>query len=148
MLLRNEQQLALNEVETLCMEAADHYAAAAERTADAGLAQLFAELARQRRALAADLGVHIRALDDLPKHPDPDMETVGDLLSGIKALFSGDERKTLIEDRAQFELKVAQAVQSALQQSLSDDAKAVLARIQSHVESARHRLAAALADPS
>jgi uncharacterized protein (TIGR02284 family) len=140
MLLRNNQQLALNEVESLCFESADHYAAAAGKTADPQLSQLFTELEEQRRQFAAELADHIRALDDLPKQPDPDMEAIDHLLSGVRALLSFDERGALIEERAHFEHKVADAVKAALQEDLTEDAKALLGRILAHVEQAMLRL--------
>jgi hypothetical protein len=140
MLLRDHQQLALNEVESLCSESADHYAAASGKTADPELSQLFTELKQQRRQLAAELADHIRALDDLPKQPDPDMEAVDHLLSGVKALLSSDQRGTLIEERAQFDHKFADAVKAALQEVLTEDAKALLGRILAHLEETILRL--------
>jgi uncharacterized protein (TIGR02284 family) len=140
MLLRNQQQLALNEVESLCFESADHYAAAAGKTTDPELSQLFTELEQQRRQFAAELADHIRAIDDLPKQPDPDMEAVDHLLSSVKALLSSDDRGTLIEERAQFEHKFADAVKAALQEDLTEDAEALLGRILAHLEEAMLRL--------
>jgi uncharacterized protein (TIGR02284 family) len=140
MLTRNSQQLALNEVESLCFESADHYASAAAKTSDPDLARLFSELEDQRRKLAGELAQHIRALDDLPKQPDPDMEAVDHLLSSVKALFSPDERSALIDEREQFEHKLADAVQAALGEELSEEAKALLGRIRDHVEEAMQRL--------
>lgn len=142
MLLRNNQQLALNEVGTLCIESADHYATAAGKTSDPQLAQLFTELEAERRELAAELAAHIRALDDLPQEPDPDMEAVEHLLTSVKALFSADERGILIGERVQFEHKLAEAVRAALQEDLPEDAKALLARILAGVEAAMRRLEA------
>jgi uncharacterized protein (TIGR02284 family) len=140
MLLRNQQQLALNEVESLCFESADHYAAAAGKTTDPELSQLFTELEQQRRQFAAELADHIRAIDDLPKQPDPDMEAVDHLLSSVKALLLSDDRGTLIEERVQFEHKFADAVKAALQEDLTEDAKALLGRILDHLEEAMLRL--------
>jgi uncharacterized protein (TIGR02284 family) len=140
MLTRNSQQLALNEVESLCFESADHYASAAAKTSDPELARLFSELEDQRRKLAGELAQHIRALDDLPKQPDPDMEAVDHLLSSVKALFSPDERSALIDESEQFEHKLADAVQAALGEELSEEAKALLGRIRDHVEEAMQRL--------
>lgn len=136
MLLRNNQQLALNNVETLLVQAADHYAASEKKAVDPGLSQLFSGLSEQRSKLAAELADHIRALDDLPQTPDPDMETVGDLLASVKALFSTDERSTLIDDRVQFERKIADAAGAALQEDLPQGAKDLLTRIVADAEAA------------
>jgi uncharacterized protein (TIGR02284 family) len=133
MLLRNDQQLALNQVETLCTESADHYAAAAETADDPALSHLFGEIARERRRFAAELADHVRALDDLPKQPDPDWETVDDLITGIKAFFSGDQRDTLIDERKKHERELAEAAEAGLQQDLPGATKSQLRQLLSHV---------------
>jgi len=143
MLLRNEMQMALNEVESLCIETADHYAAAAQRAEAPALAQTLTELGSERLHLAEELGGHIRALDDLPKSPDPDRETVGDILEGIKAFLSGDAQRSLIEDRLRFEDKVADAVHQALRLDLPPETQALLSQILGHVDKARTQLGAA-----
>lgn len=140
MLLRNEQQLALNQVETLCIETADRYAAAAGNTDDEALSRLFGELSRQRREFAIQLAEHIRALDDLPQQPDPDREAVGELLTSIKAFFSGDPRDTLIDESKKLELDLAQAAKTGLQQPFSEETKILLQRLLSHVDTALHQL--------
>lgn len=143
MLLRNEQQLALNQVETLCIETADRYAAAANTADDQILSQLFDELARQRQEFSARLADHIRAIDDLPQQPDPDRETVDELLTGIKAFFSGDQRDTLIDESKKLEHALADAIQAGLQQPLPEEAKALLTKLLSHVDTTLGRLDAA-----
>jgi uncharacterized protein (TIGR02284 family) len=143
MLLRTDEQVALNQVESLMIEAADRYDTAAARTGDAQLAQLFAGLAQRRRQLAAELAQHIRALDDLPQYPDPDRETVQDLLTGIKALFSADERKALIDERVQAEQKLAESVQGALQLAVPEQRAALLGRMLADIEAACNQLGAA-----
>lgn len=143
MLLRDDRQIALNEVELLCVRSADHYAAAASRTDDDALAGLFGSLAEQRRLLADELATHIRALDDLPQQPDPDREAVENALTGIKAFFSGDARGTLIDERADEEEMLATAVRTALQQDLAPDTHALLKRIFAHADTAKQALDAA-----
>jgi len=143
MLLRNEQQLALNRIETLCIETADRYSAAAGATDDPFLSSLFNELAGQRKEFAAELADHIRALDDLPQQPDPDRETVDELLAGIKAFFSGDQRDSLIDERKKLEHELAEAAQAGLQQPLPAEAKMLLRQLLSHVDKALQQLEAA-----
>jgi uncharacterized protein (TIGR02284 family) len=140
MLLRNEAQMALNQVESLVVESADHYEAAAGKTDQAPLSQLLTELAQERRQLALQLAAHIRALDDLPQHPDPDREAVGDLFTSIKTFFSDNISDVVIDERLRFEDKLAEAVQQALQQELPQDTKTFLQNISSHIASAKLRL--------
>ncbi|HEV2610421.1 MAG TPA: DUF2383 domain-containing protein [Noviherbaspirillum sp.] len=140
MLLRSEQQLALNDLESLCMEAADQYTAVAGKTADVSLSALFEELGHHYEQLAKELAVHIRALGDLPQSPDPDREAVDSLVSSIKAFFSNDERIPLIEERQAAEQAIAQAAHAALQLELPAAAIATVQRILAHAENAGSRL--------
>ncbi len=142
MLLRDERQMAVSAVETLCLETADHYAAAARRTDDAGLAQLFDTLAQQRRQLAAELAAQIRALDDLPQQPDPDREAVEEVFSGIKAFLSGDARAVLVGERERAEEDLAAAASAALRHAQGPQMHDVLRRILAHAEAAMRELAA------
>jgi len=142
-LLRDERQMAVNAVERLCFESADRYATASEKIDDADLAVRFAELAQERQALAAELASHIRALDDLPQQPDPDRETLDDVLSGIKAFLAGDTHATLLAEREQDEDALMAAARAALQQDLPADTLALLQRIATHAESTKEALAGA-----
>jgi len=143
MLLRDEKQMSVNAVERLCFETADHYEAAASELGADHLAQVFAALAAERQQLAAELAVHIRALDDLPQQPDPDREAISHMLSGIKALLSGDMRASLVADCERGEEALVSAVHAALRQDLPPEMHAVLRRILAHAESAQRELTAA-----
>lgn len=145
MLLRDEPQMALSTVETLCFETADSYASAAKRTGDQELSARFETLAAQRRELAADLAAHIRALDDLPQQPDPDREAFQNMVSSVMALLSGDARTALIEERIQGEEALAKATREALQHVLPPDTLSMLHRLLAHAESTRNELGAARA---
>lgn len=142
MLLRDDTQVAISKVETLCIESADHYAVAAEKADDAALAKLFAELAHGRRELAAALAQHIRAGDDLPQPPDPDKVAVGEVLSDIKGWLSGDARSALIGQRERDEESLAEAVRSALGHELEPAMRSTLQEILAHAEAAKGKLAA------
>jgi uncharacterized protein (TIGR02284 family) len=140
MLLRNEAQMALNQVESLVVESADNYETAAGKTDQAPLSQLLTELAQERRQLASELAAHIRALDDLPQHPDPDREAVGNLFTSIKTFFSDNSSDVVIDERIRFENELAKAVQEAKQQALPQVTKNFLESVSSNIESARLRL--------
>lgn len=142
MLLRDDLQMAVNAVETLCFETADGYASAATRTDQPEVARLFADLAAQRNQFAAELAAHIRALDDLPQQPDPDREAMGQVLSGIKALLSGDAHAALIDERMQVEDKLAAAAHDALRHELPAETRSMLERLLAHVVSSKQELAA------
>lgn len=141
MLLRDDTQVALNDVESRSLESADHYAAAVHRTEDDTLALLMSELAELRRQQAAELAAQIRAAGDLPKAPDQDRQDMRDLMNMIRPLLTGDERVSLISEREQAEDKLADAVDAALAVSLSREARSLLIGMQSSVHEAKRRLA-------
>jgi uncharacterized protein (TIGR02284 family) len=143
MLLRDERQMSVNAVEKLCFETADHYDAAASELGQDRLSTVFTALAEERRQLAAALAVHIRALDDLPQQPDPDREAISHMLSGIKALLSGDMRASLVADCERGEESLSSAVNAALRQELPEDMREVLRRILAHAEAAQRELGSA-----
>jgi uncharacterized protein (TIGR02284 family) len=142
MLLRDDRQIALSQLEMLCIEAADGYASAVDRTEDTELKQVFAELGTEHSRFAADLAPQIRALDDLPKSPDPDRETIEHALTAVRGFLSGHARETLLADQEQRELKVEEAAGEALEQTLSGEANELVRRILIHAGKARERLLA------
>lgn len=142
LMMRDARQMALNEVEVRCMEAADHYATAAQRIDDEDLAQLFVELARERKRQAAELVPQLRALGDLPRAPDKDRETVEEMLSSVKSFFSGDKRATVIDEREQAEVQLADAVTAALQCELPPETQNMLLAMRSSIDAAKKNLEA------
>jgi hypothetical protein len=142
MLLRDDRQMALNDVETRCLEAADHHASSARRTDDAALAELFSLLAQERLQQAAALAPHIRALGDLPKTPDPDKEDFGQLLEAILPLFSGDARDSMLDEADEAEAALEEALAAAQRCALAPDTHDLLGAMQASVELARRQLAA------
>ncbi len=145
MLLRDETQLAMNRVETLCFEAAGRYDNAAQRVDAAEKASLFADRAQQLRARSADLAPHIRRLGDLPQQPDPDRETVSEVLSGIKAFLSGDPNHALAEEQLDLEKQLAEAIRSALRCDVAADTQSLLEQMLGEAETTQRQLRVALA---
>lgn len=129
-MLRSELQVALNDVIVACHEAADGHETAADVIPDTELAARLGALARERREAADQLGEHLRALDDLPKVPDSDLEALRDLLSRFKSALAPEEWESLLDDRVQAEQQVAGYVRAALALEQRDEARAVLRRIE------------------
>lgn len=142
MLLRDDRQIALSQLEILSIEAADGYASAADRTDNTELRQLFGELGNEHSRFAADLALQIRALDDLPKSPDPDRETMEHALSAVRGFLSGHTRETLLAEQEQRELKVEEAAREALKHALSGEAEVLVQGILAQAGKARERLLA------
>lgn len=140
-MLRSELQIALNDVEVACQEAADGHEWAADFVPDPQLADFLRETAGQRRALADALAEQLVGLGDLPREPDSDLETVRDLVARIKAAFSPDERSALLEDRAAAETHLEACTRTALgRDDLPDETRALLQQILESARAAKERM--------
>ncbi|MFC7516589.1 DUF2383 domain-containing protein [Herbaspirillum sp. GCM10030257] len=141
MLLRNDAQAALNEVEELCIEAADRFASSAKRSNDIVLGEEFKSLAERHNELALEIAEELRRMDDLPKMPDPDREAAVEVLSAVKEFFSGDAQATMLEELIIAETKLADAANAALKTTTSANVEKLLLKAQALAEAAKQRLA-------
>lgn len=142
-MLRTEVQTLLNDVEAACQETADGHEAAAEMVESPELAALLRELAQARRAAAEDLAEEVRRLGDLPRAPDSDLEALREAVTFVKAAFSLDEDRTVLEDRARAEAALGATVARALAHpELRETARLRLQALARDIEAARGRLEA------
>ena len=89
--LRNDLQVALNDLHVALMQSADHYRYAAELVANELACQLFETIADSRDLLAKEAEEAIRDSGDLPSVPDVYRETGEQLLQRLEAVFSTHE---------------------------------------------------------
>jgi uncharacterized protein (TIGR02284 family) len=144
-MLRDDLQVALNDLVVALQEAADGHEAAAEHLQAGGPADQLRALAARRSALAEDLGERLRALGDRPSEADSDFETLVDLFAQMKAALSPDDVSSLLEDRAAAEAKVAETARLALEQAtLPDDLRPQLEELRADAG----RVATELAPPA
>lgn len=145
MMLRDESEVALNDLIKLSDTAAETYETAARVVGeeDADLATLFAELGAQRRRMEADLRAMDRSLGDLPQDADEDYATVHDLFVRLRGLFAADERRTLIVECETADQDLSVRLMSALNLTLPEAMAARLKQEQYEVTAALGRLAAA-----
>jgi hypothetical protein len=141
MLLRDDAQIALNEIHSLCIEAADHYALAATKTCVSSIKNQLLESVRQHHAFAARLATYIRQMDDQPRLPDPDKETVESFISNIKMKLVKDEKQALIQEQIKFEQKLIEAVRAGMQMNFSTDIKALLEQMLRYITGIQESLA-------
>jgi hypothetical protein len=135
MLIRDNEQILLNEIHVLCMEAADHYEAATSKDGVADMNRVFSEAAEEHRGFAAKLAGYIRLNDDQPKLPDPDRETLALFLTSIKGRLANNERQVLLQDQVNIEQKLSETVKTALQCDLPSDVKLLLEDILANAHS-------------
>ena len=142
MLLRNDAQVALNQVEECCIEAADHFTSSASRSNDPALINILESLARRHNEFALRIAEELRRMDDLPKVPDPDREAAVEVLSAVKEFFSGNARATMLEEHINTESKLTDAVDAALKASPSPDSQKLLLEVQEFAIETKQRLEA------
>lgn len=134
MLFRDDKQAALNLVETLCQECAGAYAAAATQVKDAALAAQFQQAHARLQQCAAQLAPHIRALGDLPNEPDPDRETVENVVERVRNFLTGDADANVLAHRIEADHKLQDALVEARGQALHNDTLALLDEIATSLE--------------
>jgi uncharacterized protein (TIGR02284 family) len=140
-MLRNELQIALNDLIVACLEAADGHEAAAEILGDDPLAEALRDLAGARRELAGQLGERLRTLGDLPREPDADLETVRELAARVMAALSADHRQVLLDERSAAEAHLATCADAALAHAeLSDETRALGQQVSDDAAAAQARL--------
>ena len=147
MILRDEWEVALNDLIGLSITAADTYETAVRvvEDQDRDLAALFAEMAAARRRMASSLRAVDRRLGEMPHAVDPDYATLHDLFLRLKSLFAKDERRSLIEECELADSQLAGRLATALTAPLPEPASQAVRQIEYEVTASLGRLAAAKA---
>ena len=131
-MIRDELQVVLNDVEAVVTEAAEGHARLAEelRARDHPRAADLEALAGRRRRVSETLGERLRALGDRPREGDPEYQSVLEMLARLRASFAENDVETLLEERAEAEARIVEAVDAALDQdALPDDLAAMLTEL-------------------
>jgi len=140
-MLRDDRQVALDDVIVVLETASDAYADASEllRSSSPDLASRFDTLARRRAAAAARLSEHLQALGDLPSEPDQDLTTLDVVMRHLRAHFAGPEWDELISEAVAHEEEIAAKAELAVETSPPEP---VIAALQSVAEEARQTISA------
>lgn len=144
MILRDESEVALNDLIGLCDTAAETYETAAKvvEPHDADLAVTFREIAAERRRMEADLRAQDRRIGDVPHGVDPDYATLHDLFVRLKTAFAADERLTLITECEAADTQLSNRLAGALTVSFPETTSSLLRQMQFDVTATLGRLAA------
>jgi predicted trehalose synthase len=110
--LRNDLQVALNDLHVALQESADHYRYAAELITEPLIGETFNTLAESRAQLAHKTAQAIRDNDDLPSVPDTDSETGEQLLQRLEAALSINEAADIVAQRLEGEVHLEQLLQT------------------------------------
>lgn len=125
-MLRSEQQAALDDAIVTCLYAADRYRSAARRAHDRHLSEFFATLAHERTEFAQKLTDALVGIGSLPSQPDPDKETLDEIITRIKMTFAADERSLLLEECKHVEQQIAAAASKAVQNDQQESTRQIL----------------------
>lgn len=139
-MLMEARQIALSDLIVACHEAADRYHDDRELFDNPELAQLFAGLAQQRRAMADDLGENARQLGILPRLPDADLEEFRSLRARVMATISGDRARTVLSERLAVERHIVELIDAALPHELPNTTRQRLVEQRNEIETAQQRL--------
>ncbi len=139
-MLRNEKVVALDEVAELCELNADHFTRFAESADSAELSRLFSELAILHGKQVALLDEQITSMGELPRHPDPDRESLEGLAAWLQTIFAENKREMLIEKAVEKENHIQTAIADALTRQLPEEAIALLHRLKRQVNESLARL--------
>lgn len=142
MMLRSDEQVALEDLHRALRRTGAGHRDAAQTLDPGDLATFLEELATERDAMAAEVATIIRATGDLPDEPDADRETLRTAARHLKAALSRDDRRPLLLDRDRAEADLAATLTGA-RHTLGSGHEPVLDRYLERVAAARARLAAA-----
>lgn len=110
--LRNDLQVALNDLHVALLESADHYRYSAEFVDEPSTRELFTSIAQARDILTKETEQAIRTSGDLPSVPDVDRKTGEQLLERLAAAFSSDQTAELINQRLAADTELEQLLQT------------------------------------
>ena len=113
-MLMSDRLVALNDVLTLAAELSELYAAEQQALEQPEAQNLFKRLAGERAKLAEAATDMIRADDERPRSPDPEHETLEELISDVSAALSDDATQTLAKQRAEQEQRLLSALTAAV----------------------------------
>lgn len=139
-MIRDDRQVALNELYAACVEAGDHYREAASLSDLSGDRALFREIARDRLAMAADVERLIRATGDMPKLPDADRSAIEEAVTAVHAWISQDRTDRLRSESAEVDRRVVEAAGRALELAGTAENVPVLARVREEAGETVRRL--------
>ena len=140
-LLRNDVQLALNDLHRALRYSVDQYRDAAEFLDDSEASAFCDKLAKEREALASEVAAEIRSRGDLPAAPDSDREAGEQLLQRLETLFSADQTREVLERRRDAEREFMQMFEEEELAAMEADCGALKTRCRESVEQALASLA-------
>ncbi len=141
--MRPDAAIILDELAELAIDSAEAYAQAAEWAGGSDLAALFGTLSRQRRAMAAEMNAHVRAMGRVPRERDTPSGVAHRLMARLKATFVADRPRALIEECERADTTLAHRLITVDERILPDKVVPLVRSFHAEVVAALGQLAAA-----
>ena len=139
-ILRNDTQVALNDLHRALQESADHYQYAADFLEGSAASDVCAKLVRERRGLAARVADAIRESGELPGEADRDLEAAEQIRQRFEALVEGDEVSAVVTHRLDAEGEFLAFLERDVRPLLGDTHSELLSESRKSVDHARELL--------
>lgn len=140
MILREENQVALNDVVELALKIGDHYENGANLAENPDLNSLFQALAARRRQTSEQLANILRQSGELPGEPDRDEKTLEEIIIRLQTFLATDKDTELLEERLEGETELLEAVERALAFKQPEKAVTLLDEFRRHIDETRTKL--------
>jgi uncharacterized protein (TIGR02284 family) len=138
-MLRDDSEIALDELIAMCDDSVDDYETAARSASDPRLARLFADLAEERRAMRDALKRQVRRRGAFPHDRDADAATAHRLTVRLRGLLSENENRAMIEECERAD-RILVRHMSANELALPKPARRLVERFERTVEAGLRKL--------
>ncbi|KUJ84950.1 hypothetical protein AWR36_004800 [Microbulbifer flavimaris] len=98
-IIRNDTQVALNDLHVALQRSSDHYLDAAKFLQDEQASEFCRQVAAEREQLINAVEQAVRESGELPSAPDRDREAGEELLERLEGLFSADQTREVLQKR-------------------------------------------------
>jgi len=142
-MIRNEVEVALNEVLSQCEHVARRYRHSATIASERRVAGLLNRLAAEREGAAEQLRFHLQALGDTPDASDVEIDALREVGDRISARLAASGDAALLRGREQDENRLRAVVDRALATPVPGNARDVLERVRRELAAAVEELTAA-----
>jgi hypothetical protein len=140
--MRDELDIAVNNVLIALEKALDHYRQAAGLSEDDAAGEEFREIARRRRRDADSVEALLRDLGYLPEEPDRDRLAVAEAATWMKARMAGQRSEALRDRAGEVDREADAALWEALgRKDLPGNGRELMKGIKERIKEDREKLA-------
>lgn len=97
-MLRDDSEIALDELIAVCNDALEDYQSAARTVDDPRMAAMFRELAEERKSMVEALKRQVRRRGAFPRDRDTEVAAAHRMTARLRGLLADNERAAMIEE--------------------------------------------------